>query len=150
MLKRFVSLFVLYFALVLLAPEKSEAKNLGVATCIANRCVVRKANWGGGLVSDFLITGTGIERGGKMLVINYPCASSCALLANQIRSITCITPKAYFGFHMILLKDGREWPPPHEADIRGWVERHGGFPSYASKKILWMPYEDAKQFWRTC
>ena len=124
-----------------------------------DRCVIRYNP--GGVVPTFLAAALAVRAGEKKLVvIDGPCISACAIFADVARAKVCITDRAKFGFHK-----GREFAserrpggkrvfrelgrrdPPHSRDIASWVQRNGGFP-YEGLRV--MNSKQAGQFWRRC
>lgn len=125
-----------------------------------NPCVVRENT--GGKLQTFFLASREIQAKHISLVIDGPCYSACASVADRLRNSVCITPRAVFGFHLrhetLMVDDdpitinigrGRTAEQPQSNDIRAWVLRHGGFPSSATNYTL-MHSKDAGQFWRRC
>lgn len=111
----------------------------------------------GGEVAKFQAAGHAVRAGAKRLVIiDGPCLSACAIFADIARARVCITPRAQFGFHKAsvyavqgpseLRLVGRE-DPPQSRDIRRWVKRQGGFPV---RGMRMMSNKQAARFWRRC
>lgn len=126
--------------------------------CRGETCVIR--NNPGGDVRKFLAAAAEVRRGPKrMIVIDGPCASACAIFADVARKRVCITDRASFGFHKASvfraqdLGGVRKWErvrrhdPEHSRDIANWVYRNGGFPM---KGLNVMSAHEAAQFWRRC
>ncbi len=137
------------------APNAFEA---AFGSC-GDPCVVRFSP--GGEVRTFLAAAHAVRSGAKKLVvIDGPCISACAIFADVARAKVCITDRAQFGFHKkrrfavqpragrkaVVRELGRR-DPPHSRDIANWVGRNGGFPS---EGIRMMSSEQARQFWRRC
>ena len=122
-------------------------------------CVIRYNP--GGEVRVFLAAARAVRAGAKRLVvIDGPCISACAIFADQARSKVCITGRASFGFHKARqfavhsLGNGKaryremgRSDPPHSADIARWVKQNGGFP-YEGLRV--MSARQATKFWRRC
>jgi hypothetical protein len=139
------------FVIVLAAPN-AEAFPLGhgaaaisraVGDC-SNPCTVQASN--GGRIVDFEDAGNAIRAGARQkLVINGFCASACMVMADRARPRACITSSAVFAFH----KTNYNRPIPLSGDLRGWIVRHGGFPSFGGTPGI-MPNEVARQYWPMC
>lgn len=125
-----------------------------------NPCVVHE-NTGGKLYTFFLASQE-LQAKRIKLVIDGPCYSACASIADRIRADVCITPRAVFGFHLrhetMIVDDepitvnpgrGRAAEQPLSNEVRAWVLRHGGFPSSATS-YTFMRFKDATQFWHRC
>lgn len=121
--------------------------------CSGNPCVVTSNP--GGDVSAFKAAAREIRRTGRRVVIDGPCYSACAILADMARRNVCVTPRARFGFHkgyvvavsgnqMYLLK---RFTPSHSRDIARWVSKNGGYPS---KGFRMMGHGSAQRFWKKC
>jgi hypothetical protein len=119
---------------------------------------------GGGYTEEFEAAAKAVNSDYKKLVaINGPCYSACAVFADKARGHVCIGPRAVFGFHQIAVvyrnADGTPWMtfpvggyagktiPPNSQDIVDWVNNHGGFPVQG---LLLMRAAQASKFWRTC
>ncbi len=150
----------------LVAPQSAEAQTRGGSAfnkafgrCSGQTCVVR-FNPGGNL-RTFLAASAAVRAGAKRLVvIDGPCYSACAVFADMTRNKVCITNRASFGFHKarVLASAARgrgrgKWrevgqhDPRHSRDIASWVYRNGGFPS---KGFTVMKSRTAAKFWRRC
>ena len=121
--------------------------------CTGDPCVVRNSL--GGELGSFKAAAREIKRTGRRVVIDGPCASACAIMADMARSNVCVTSRAKFGFHkgyvvavsggkMYLLK---RFNPSHSKDIARWVSKSGGFPS---KGMRVMSNGSARKFWKKC
>jgi len=109
-----------------------------------NPCTIQANN--GGVVADFEAAGDAIRAGARQkLVISGFCASSCMVMADRARPRACITSSAVFAYH----KTNYNRPIPLRGDLRGWIVRHGGFPSFSGTPGI-MPNEVARQFWPMC
>lgn len=115
----------------------------------------------GGEVEKFQAAARAVRAGARRLVvIDGPCISACAVFADMARMRVCITRRASFGFHkatvmgMYQRNDGsysmrrlaRE-DPPHSRDIANWVYRNGGFPA---RGVRTMNARQASAFFRRC
>lgn len=121
-------------------------------------CVVRYNR--GGFVAQFQIAADAIVRTNNSLVIDGDCYSACVIAADQIRSRTCITPRAAFHLHKagittVKKVGGKEvhmrsnlQDPPQSPDIVTWAYLYRG--GYPADGFITMTYADAKMFWRTC
>jgi len=145
------------FALIIAAaPQAARADIVSqVLGCTGNPCVVNYN--GGGEVAAFKAAAREIRRSGRRVVINGPCLSACAILADQARDRVCVTSRARFGFHKGLVlrrytaggpfRLVKRFNPSHSRDIAGWVNRNGGFPSRGFRV---MGRSAAKRIWRSC
>jgi hypothetical protein len=86
------------------------------------------------------------KRTGLHSIIDGRCISACSIYADFARPLVCVTPLATLEFHKAT-GWGEYVDPPQSADIRTWVESHGG---YQPVNLLVMPYLDALQFWPSC
>lgn len=125
-----------------------------VLGCSGNPCVVTRNP--GGEVSSFKAAAREIRKTGRKVVIDGPCYSACAILADMARSNVCVTKKGRFGFHkgyvVAAANDGnmyllRRYTPEHSRDIAGWVKKNGGFPS---KGFRMMSNSSAGRYWKRC
>ena len=151
------------WAVVAAAPAQAHGKagsafEAAFGSC-GTRCVIRYNP--GGAVHTFVAAALAVRAGEKRLVvIDGPCISACAVFADVARPKVCITDRAKFGFHKgrdfavqprsgrkaVLRELGRR-DPPHSRDIASWVQRNGGFP-YEGLSV--MNSKQARQFWRRC
>jgi hypothetical protein len=149
----------------LAAPHPAEAQSYGNSAftqafgrCSGRTCVVRFNP--GGELETFLAASAAVRAGAKRLVvIDGPCYSACAIFADLTRDKVCITERASFGFHKARVfaslrgSRGRRWrevarhDPKHSRDIASWVYRNGGFPSNG---FTVMGPRAASRFWRKC
>jgi len=110
----------------------------------SNPCTVQASN--GGRIVDFEDAGNAIRAGARQkLVISGYCASACMVMADRARPRACITSNATFLYH----KTNYNRPIPLSGDLRGWIIRHGGFPSFTGTPGI-MPNEVARHFWPMC
>jgi 2-oxoglutarate dehydrogenase complex, dehydrogenase (E1) component, and related enzymes len=126
-----------------------------VLGCEGDPCVVSFNP--GGEIGSFKAAAREIKRSGRRVVIDGPCLSACAILADQARNRVCVTSKARFGFHKGYelrrasaggpIRLVRRFNPSHSADIAGWVSKRGGYPSRGFRV---MQAGDAKRIWRGC
>ncbi len=139
-------------------PNADTAFEAAFGSC-GDRCVIRFSP--GGEVRTFVTAAMAVRAGEKKLVIiDGPCISACAIFADVAREKVCITNRAQFGFHKgrhlaseqrsdgkrVFRELGRS-DPPHSRDIARWVRRNGGFPD---EGLLVMNSPQARQFWRRC
>jgi hypothetical protein len=139
----------------LAAPPVANADVVSdVLGCSGNPCVVSRNP--GGEVGSFKAAAREIKRSGRKVVIDGPCYSACAILADMARSNVCVTKKGRFGFHkgyvVAAANDGkmyllRRYTPEHSRDIAGWVKKNGGFPS---KGFRMMSAGAAGKYWKKC
>lgn len=150
----------------LAAPQPAEAQtnggnafNKAFGRCSGRTCIVRFNP--GGELRTFLAAAAAVRAGAKRLVvIDGPCYSACAIFADVTRDKVCITGRASFGFHKATVltssanaRGKRKWrevarhDPRHSRDIASWVYRNGGFPS---KGFTVMKSRTAAKFWRRC
>lgn len=150
----------------LAAPQSAEAQNSGNSAfnrafgpCAGKTCIVRFNP--GGELKTFLAAAVAVRAGAKRLVvIDGPCYSACAIFADLTRNRVCITGRASFGFHKATVlassanaRGKRKWrevarhDPRHSRDIASWVYRNGGFPSEGFNV---MKSRTAAKFWRKC
>jgi hypothetical protein len=151
-------------SLTLFAPAAAEAqsRDRAVRTAFGNcgdPCVIRYSP--GGDLKRFQAAADAVRRGARRLVvIDGPCISACAVFADMARARVCITNRAEFGFHkatlvsLTSLRNGavvqRQLAvsdPPHSADIARWVNSRGGFPRRGFTR---MNAREAASFWRRC
>jgi hypothetical protein len=92
--------------------------------------------------------GRGLPRGGVNVRIVGPCQSACTILLGHIpRGRICVTPNASFGFHLAKKQIGTDiMLRSYQADIRGWIDRHGGL----RKDFIWMRAPDIYRFFKKC
>jgi hypothetical protein len=110
----------------------------------SNPCTVQSNN--GGVIVDFEAAGDAIRAGARQkLVINGFCASACMVMADRARPRACITSSAVFAYH----KTNYNRPIPLSSDLRGWIVRHGGFPSFGETPGI-MSNDVAQHFWPLC
>jgi hypothetical protein len=151
-------------SLTLFVPAAAEAqsRDQSVRAVFGNcgdPCVIRYNP--GGELKSFQAAASAVRRGARRLVvIDGPCISACAVFADIARSRVCITDRAVFGFHKATLvslrslRNGRTVrrelavsDPPHSADIARWVKSRGGFPRHGFTR---MSAREAASFWRRC
>jgi hypothetical protein len=126
-----------------------------VLGCEGDPCIVR--NSPGGEIGAFKAAARELMRSGRRVVIDGPCLSACAMLADQARARVCVTSRAKFGFHqgfvlahpmaggpMQLVK---RFNPSHSRDVAGWVRKNGGYPARGYRV---MGSRTAKRIWRGC
>ncbi len=123
--------------------------------CYDNPCVV--TNNPGGDVAVFKAAAREIKRTGRRVVIDGPCSSACAILADMARSNVCVTSNAKFGFHqgyIVGQKAGGgpvyllgRFKPKHSRDVARWVANNGGYPK---KGYRVMSNRSASRIWKRC
>jgi hypothetical protein len=138
--------------------QKNSALAAAFGAC-GEPCVIRFSP--GGEVRTFQAAALAVRAGSKRLVvIDGPCISACAIFADLARTRVCITDRATFGFHKaqrigvrrlgngtIRKLDLGRYDPPHSSDIAHWVRRNGGYPV---EGLRMMGTKQAAQFWRRC
>ncbi|MDG4908340.1 hypothetical protein P9228_18090 [Mesorhizobium sp. WSM4898] len=90
----------------------------------------------GGSVAAYSQRWKGLAARGVNVRIVGKCQSACTVLLGYIpRSRICVTPAASFGFHLAHRTDMTAvlWNA-YAADIRGWINAHGGLAS----QLKWM------------
>lgn len=93
----------------------------------------------GGEVSSYIHKYEDVRDSGERVVIDGPCLSACTLLVGIVpRQHICVTKHAMLGFHAASYYDdaSRSLVPTRKgsrfvmsiypAEIRNWIERHGG------------------------
>jgi hypothetical protein len=90
----------------------------------------------------------GLAARGVNVRIVGPCQSACTILLGHIpRGRICVTPNASFGFHLAKKQIGTDiMLRSYQADIRGWINRHGGL----RKDFIWMRAPDIYRFFKKC
>jgi hypothetical protein len=120
-------------------------------------CVVRDNR--GGTVATFAYAAEGLLAGArKGLIIDGPCASACSFAADLARKVTCITPRAIFGFHRTSEERDLPYSEAIVAKIRDAEAKSpeivlpggGLFPTNSSHKLIWILSETALEFWPSC
>ena len=157
-----ISCFAIGLFLAGEAPAEAHSRDsafvAAFGTC-GDPCVIRYNP--GGDVAIFMQAAKAVRAGEKRLVvIDGPCISACAIFADVARAKVCITDRAEFGFHkasgfaLQRRADGRtairalgRRDPPHSRDIAGWVNEQGGFPRDGLRV---MSAKQARQFWARC
>jgi hypothetical protein len=102
----------------------------------------------GGRVVEYNARWAGLAARGVDVRIVGPCQSACTVLLGHIpRSKICVTPRASFGFHQANLASATAtlWNA-YAADIRGWINQHGGL----KKSFIWMRAPDTYRFFKKC
>ena len=138
------------------APQHAKADVVSeVLGCTGDPCVVTYNP--GGEVGAFKAAAREINRTGRRVVIDGPCLSACAILADQARGRVCVTSNAKFGFHkgyvlQVPVAGGqarlvKRFNPSHSGDIASWVKKNGGYPSRGYRL---MRTNVAKKIWRSC
>ena len=123
--------------------------------CSGDPCVVKRNP--GGELGAFRAAADEIKSSGRRVVIDGPCYSACAILADEARSNVCVTSRAKFGFHQGYVVGQRKiggpvkllgrFKPTHSSDIARWVSKHGGYPS---KGFRMMGIGSAGKIWKRC
>lgn len=123
--------------------------------CSGNPCVIKRNP--GGEISAFEAAAREIKSSGRRVVVDGPCYSACAILADIARGNVCVTSRAKFGFHQGYvvgrvkvggpLKLIGRFKPTHSTDIDRWVAKNGGFPR---KGFRIMGVKQARKIWKRC
>jgi hypothetical protein len=131
--------------------EKSHfliAALLCVAALTAHAETIDVSDDHGGRVAEYDATWATHARNGASVRIVGPCQSACTVLLRHIpRSRICVTPQASFGFHQAHLAQATAtlWSG-YPADIKGWINQHGGL----QKDFIWMKAPDVYRFFKKC
>jgi hypothetical protein len=150
------------FSALLALPAQAQSRDRALRDAFGRcgePCVIRYSP--GGELKRFQAAAAAVKRGARRLVvIDGPCISACAVFADIARSKVCITDRAVFGFHKATLvslrslRNGRVLErqlgvkdPPHSRDIVRWVKSRGGFPRQGLRR---MSARQAASFWRRC
>jgi hypothetical protein len=144
------------FGTVLASAPRLEAASIEtVLGCSGNPCVVRSNP--GGDVAQFRAAAHEIKRTGTRVIIDGPCYSACAILADIARRNVCVTKNAKFGFHQGYIvaqaqNSGKyyllgRFKPPHSRDVNSWVSKNGGYPK---KGYRMMSSKSAGRIWKRC
>lgn len=147
---------LIVFLGVLAAPAAGRADVVSeVLKCDSDPCVVSFN--AGGEIGAFKAAARQIKASGRRVVIDGPCLSACAILADEARNSVCVTKKARFGFHKGFVLEQpmaggpprfvKRFNPKHSRDIAGWVSKNGGYPS---RGFRFMNASAAKRIWRAC
>jgi len=113
----------------------------------------------GGEVSSYIQKYQGLRASGQRVVVDGPCLSACTLMLGIIpRQHICVTSRAVFGFHAASYYDdaSRSLVPTragsrlvmrlYPAEIRGWIERHGGL----TPKLIQLRGHELTSLYNTC
>lgn len=102
----------------------------------------------GGSVAQYDSRWAALAARGVNVRIVGPCQSACTVLLGHIpRSKICVTPGASFGFHQAHLPSATAtlWSG-YAADIRAWINQHGGL----TPEFIWMRAPDTYRFFKKC
>lgn len=144
------------FGALACSPQAATADAVRSALhCKQDPCVVK--NSPGGELGQFESAAAELKSTGRRVVIDGPCYSACAILADKARDNVCVTKRARFGFHQGYvvgqLKIGGpvkllgRFTPSHSSDIARWVSQNGGYPK---KGFRVMRNGAAGKIWRRC
>ena len=102
----------------------------------------------GGSVAEYDSRWAGYAGRGVDVKIIGPCQSACTVLLGHIpRDKICVTPNASFGFHLAHLESATATlRSAYQADIRAWIEAHGGL----KKDFIWLRAPDTFRFFKKC
>lgn len=136
------------------AEPKADAVKSALG-CSGDPCVIKRNP--GGEIGAFQAAAQEIKNSGRRVVIDGPCYSACAILADMARSHVCVTGRAKFGFHQGFvvgrMKVGGpmkligRFKPSHSGDIDRWVTKNGGFPR---RGFRIMGVKQARKIWKRC
>ncbi|MEO8669431.1 MAG: hypothetical protein ABI399_13000 [Bauldia sp.] len=113
----------------------------------------------GGIASEYEAAAHAVLGGArKQIIISGTCASACALFADKVRNVVCVTPRAVFYFHKATLWSAgpgseviRRFAPQQSPDIQAWVMARGGYPAGDRlRDMLAMPAAESHKFFRQC
>jgi|SRR3989344_633214 len=114
-----------------------------------NVCVVH--NNLGGDFGDYISAVTEIRKKETLLVIDGPCWSMCAAVADMVRPNTCITKNAYFGFHQVAWSEKGKPTyytlPPRSRVTSEWNLKKGGYPIIGYNV---MSFPETLDYWPLC
>ncbi|RWH31904.1 hypothetical protein [Mesorhizobium sp.] len=102
----------------------------------------------GGSVAAYSQRWKGLAARGVNVRIVGKCQSACTVLLGYIpRSRIWVMPAASFGFHLAHRTDMTAvlWNA-NAADIRGWINAHGGLAS----QLKWMSAPDTYRYFHRC
>lgn len=162
MLRLLTMILFAVFSVLLALPAQAQSRDRALRAAFGScgePCVIRYSP--GGELTRFQAAAAAVRRGARRLVvIDGPCISACAVFADVARSKVCITDRAVFGFHKATLVSLRSLrsglvvkrqlavsDPPHSSDIARWVKQRGGFPRQGLRR---MDSRQAAAFWRRC
>jgi hypothetical protein len=102
----------------------------------------------GGRVAEYNARWARLAARGVNVKIIGPCQSACTVLFGHIpRKRICVTPQASFGFHLAKLPAATETlRRAYAADIRAWINRHGGL----THNFIWMRAPDTYRYFKKC
>ena len=102
----------------------------------------------GGRVAEYNARWARLAARGVNVKIIGPCQSACTVLLGHIpRKRICVTPQASFGFHLAKLPAATETlRRAYAADIRAWINRHGGL----THNFIWMRAPDTYRYFKKC
>jgi len=102
----------------------------------------------GGSVVAYDQQWAGIAARGTSVRVVGPCKSACTVLLGHIpRNHICVTPQASFGFHLAKKPHATVliWSL-YPADIKGWINAHGGLQT----DLSWMRAPDTYRYFKKC
>ena len=102
----------------------------------------------GGLLMAYQQQWAQLSAQGMNVRIVGPCVSACTVLLGYIpRQNICVTPGAYFGFHVATTIFATEdLLRAYPADVRAWLDQRGRL----SNQVLWMQAPVTYRFFRKC
>jgi hypothetical protein len=113
----------------------------------------------GGEVSSYIQKFQGVRASGQHVVVDGPCLSACTLMLGIVpRDKICVTSRAVFGFHAASYYDdaSRSLVPTragsrlvmklYPAQIRGWIEHHGGLTPH----LIQLRGRELTSLYKTC
>jgi hypothetical protein len=113
----------------------------------------------GGEVSSYIQRFQGVRASGQRVVVDGPCLSACTLMLGIVpKDKICVTSRAVFGFHAASYYDdaSRSLVPTragsrlvmklYPAQIRGWIEHHGGL----TPQLIQLRGRELTSLYKTC
>lgn len=114
----------------------------------------------GGVSRDFEAQAQDLRRAHTPIIVDGPCISACTILVDDARELVCITPRAWFGYHMgtknygmqpvgVPLRPASDYVPHSYSTpgLNAWIKREGGLPK---ETLLRLDFDQAKAFYRVC
>lgn len=100
---------------------------------------------GGGDFKTFQEAALAIATRNLPLVVDGPCLSGCAIVADMLRplALACVTPAARFAVHEIKYVSGRAYDHRYTSIVAAWIKAQGPFKDGEWRVI-------PSSFWDTC
>jgi len=123
---------------------------LALPACNRTPCVVAEDR--GGTIADYEALADRLVRTGETLEIHGDCYSSCTILADRARAVTCLGNKVRLRFHQGVIPGGERQGERfryegYSPELRAWLDAQGGEPAVG---WLTMNADQAARFWRRC